>query len=58
MDDIEAKIAVKQKQIQVEVLPEKKAEYQKQLRKLQLRKQIKILLKRIEQLRPIYLLCC
>ena len=50
MDDIDAKIAVKQKQIQVEVLPEKKTEYQKQLRKLQLRKQIKVLLKRIEQL--------
>ena len=50
MDDIDAKIAVKQKQIQVEVLPEKKAEFQNQLRKLQLRKQIKVLLKRIEQL--------
>ncbi len=50
MDEIDAQIAVKQKQVQVEFDPEKKTEYQKQLQKLQLRKQIKSLMDRIDQL--------
>jgi len=51
MDDLNDKIAVKRKQIEVENDPDKKAEYNKQLQKLLIKKQIKVLQNRIEQLR-------
>lgn len=50
METIEDKIRVKQTQIQVERDPNKKQELQKQLTKLQLRKEIEEIRKRIEQL--------
>lgn len=51
MDDLDDKIAVKRKQIEVENDPNKKAEYNKQLQKLLIQKQIKSLQNRIEQLK-------
>jgi|TARA_B110000211_G_scaffold234335_1_gene303562 hypothetical protein len=51
MEKVLADIAVKNKQIQVEVDPQKKAEYQKQLQVLHIRKQIIGLQTRIEQIR-------
>jgi hypothetical protein len=50
MDDLDDKIAVKRKQIEVENDPKKKAEFNKQLQKLLIKKEIKALQKRIEQL--------
>lgn len=50
MEDLDDKIAVKRKQVEVENDPDKKAEYNKQLQKLMIKKQIKSLQKRIEQL--------
>jgi hypothetical protein len=50
MDDINAKILVKQKQVQVEQDAEKKAEYQKQLKVLMIRKRIVDLQDRIERI--------
>ncbi len=51
MDKIDADIAVKQKEIEVQQDGEKKAKLQKQLAVLQIRKQIISLQNRVEQLR-------
>ena len=51
MDNLDDKIAVKRKQIEVENDPNKKAEYNNQLQKLLIKKQIKVLQNRIEQLK-------
>jgi len=50
MDDINGKILVKQKQVQVEQDVDKKAEYQKQLKVLMIRKRIIDLQDRIENI--------
>jgi hypothetical protein len=50
MDKIDDKIRVKQPQVSVENDPVRKQELQKQLRKLQLQKEIEQIKKRIEQL--------
>lgn len=50
MDSLEDKIKVKQIQVSVENDPNRKQELQKQLRKLQLQKEIEQIKKRIEQL--------
>lgn len=50
MDSLEDKIKVKQIQVSVENDPNRKQELQKQLRKLQLEKEIEQIKKRIEQL--------
>jgi hypothetical protein len=51
MDNLDDKIAVKRKQIEVENDPNKKALFNKQLQKLVIKKQIKFLQNRIEQLK-------
>lgn len=51
MNDLSADIAIKQKEIQVENDVTKKAELQKQLQVLQIRKQIEGLRQRIDQIR-------
>ena len=51
MNDLDDKIAVKRKQIEVENDPNKKINYNKQLQKLLIKKQIKSLRNRIEQLK-------
>tara|TARA_R110000823_G_scaffold313466_2_gene441169 strand:- start:2714 stop:2869 length:156 start_codon:yes stop_codon:yes gene_type:complete len=51
MDNLDDKIAVKRKQIEVENDPNKKAEYNKQLQKLLIKKQIKSLRNRLEQIK-------
>jgi hypothetical protein len=50
MNDIISRIAVKQKQIQVETDPSKKSEYEKQLLVLNIRKKIRDLQKNIDQI--------
>lgn len=50
MDELADKIRVKQTQVSVENDPVRKQELQKQLRKLQLKKEIEQIRKRIEQL--------
>lgn len=50
MEAINDKIRVKQLEISVEVDPLKKQDLQKQLRKLQLTKEIEMIRKKIEQL--------
>ncbi len=50
MDKIDDKIRVKQTQVSVENDPVRKQELQKQLRRLQLKKEIEQIRKRIEQL--------
>ena len=50
MDELDDKIRVKQTQVSVENDPVRKQELQKQLRKLQLQKEIENIKKRIEQL--------
>ena len=47
-DNLEAKIAVKNKEIQVETDPNKKAQFQRDLEILNLRKQIEFLRDKIE----------
>ena len=47
-NNLDAKIAVKNKEIQVETDPNKKAEYQRDLEILNLRKQIEALRNKIE----------
>ena len=51
IDTINAKIAVKQKQIQVEVDPERKRNLQDKLQELNLLKNIEEIRRRIEQIR-------
>lgn len=50
MEEIDNKIRVKQTQVSVEIDPVRKQELQKQLRKLQFKKEIEQIKKRIEQL--------
>lgn len=50
MDEIQGKIEIKRKQIQVEKDSTQKAEYQKQLQKLLIKKQIEDLKKRLERI--------
>ncbi|MFE3869874.1 hypothetical protein ACFX5F_01395 [Flavobacterium sp. ZS1P70] len=51
MNTIQDKIQIVQMEINVESDPERKKEMQKQLQKLQLRKEIETIRKKIEQLR-------
>ena len=50
MDNIDEKIRIKQMEISIEQNPERKAELQKQISKLQFQKEIAIIRKKIEQL--------